>query len=140
MGVIFFNEGLEQMFKILLNGTSTGMGQYLFLFVNNHTPDVADTFGNYTQCLTSTPIYGDLHGLFTISAAAGIVTCTAPVIDFVFGVNPTPDTIYGWLVFDNANAGTPLIFGRLLDAPIAIPTTGMTLRVSIDWAAELCPP
>ena len=140
MAILFVNQGVERLMDFLLNGTGGGCGTNIYLFTNNHTPDVTDTVGNYTQCTSCDPDGFIQTGLWTVSVSAGVATCETGPLDFVFAPSGSPDTIYGYICSDPTQAGTPLFFVEKLDTPFVVPATGCTLRVNISWKAQMCAP
>jgi hypothetical protein len=136
MALVVPNAGEVQLLKKMLNQNQTAE-MLLNLYQSNTTPNAFTTLGDLTPCngvgyaaatvtnanwLIATPVG-------TTYAEAGYSEQT-----FTFGVNPSPQDVYGYYVTDTL--GNLLWLERFTNAPFVVPAAGGTISVTLTINLE----
>ncbi len=102
MSALWTNEGINHAALQFL-GVDAFSTLTLRLFVNNHTPAVTDTNGDYTECtLAGYAGVALTPGTWTGGTAAGLADYDYPAITFTFSAYAGGTTIYGYYLKDAA--------------------------------------
>jgi len=108
----------------------------LRLFVAAVDPTCEDSITDYEECTlagyASVPL---VPGNWSCSQAACVETCTYPLITFTFTAGG--ETIYGHFVTDDTSGG--LMFSELWTTPFAVPSSGGSVQVTVQWVDQECP-
>lgn len=147
MAVVFYNEGLEKLMKLITDSVGVpDINTYVMLFTNDVTPDVTDTVSTYTQASGDGRDPIQLNGHWTVIASGGVAEAIAlpgppfgDDINWEFTPYTGAVTIYGWVVYDSTSPGPYALFGARLPSPYLIPEAGGSLTMPMTWRAKLCP-
>ena len=127
MSALWTNAGIDEAAQLWL-GNDVYDTLTLRLFVNNHTPTVTDTAGNYTECtLAGYAAVALTPGNWSGSTSAGLATYTYPALIFTFSAYAGGSTIYGYYLQD---ADGNVILADLLSPAFAVPAGGGSVAIT----------
>jgi hypothetical protein len=130
MSATWMNTGIDYAANVFLKRTAE-VDLTARLYVNNYTPLVTSTAGNFTECtltgyaaLTLTP------GSWSGSTSSGLATYTYPTITFTFSPYAGGTTIYGYYV---TIPGVTAVLAELFSTPYAVPAGGGSLTLDVTY-------
>ena len=140
MSATWMNSGLLEVLHVITGQEASARPGTLHLYVNNHTPDPADTVAAYTECTLSGYAPAPYNVMsWSDSGGSGVeVTSAAPLIFTFPPYGGSPVTIYGLYITFGA-AGTPLYYAELFATPFVVNTAGDTLTLYPSISGQTLP-